>query len=330
MTTTAAPVASTRWIDTARGRLDGQGIYVLLVGVWVASWALILTDGGAISLEALFVRSVGLGMVAAGQTAVIIAGSIDLSVAYLITVCAMFAASMSDGDASKLPLAILVTLMIGVGVGLLNGLVVTKLRVHGFIATLGSALFLKGVIALRFAENAPARMPRTIVDSLGFGSLGPIPWSVVLLIGVVMLVGWLLTRTRVGAHIYAVGGGDDVARLSGIRADRALITAHVVSGICAAVTGLYLASRLGTPNVEIGTNGVYDLESIAAVVLGGTALAGGRGRVGATLAAVLVFALIDSAFNQLQVDPFLKLVVRGVIIIAAVASYTLRSGEEAK
>lgn len=324
--TAAAPSALAQFRD----RLRGQGIYLLLVGVWVATYAMIFIDGGSLGLTALLVRSVGLGILAAGQTAVIIGGSIDLSVAWLLTVCAMLAASIADGDASKLPLAIAATLAVGVGVGATNGLIVTKLRVHGFVATLGSGLVLNGVLSMTFAENAPASMPDSIVDTLGFGKLGPIPWSVLLLVAVLVAAGWLLTRTRVGSHIYAVGGGDDVARLSGIRADRALIVAHAFSGLTAAIAGLYLASRLGTPNVEIGTNGVYDLESIAVVVLGGAALAGGKGRIGATLAAVLVFALVDSAFNQLQVDPFLKLVVRGAIIIAAVASYTLRSGEEAQ
>jgi ribose transport system permease protein len=328
--TTVPARAPTSAFDVARDRLRGQGIYLLLVGVWATTWAIIFLDGGSPGVTALLVRSVGLGIIAAGQTAVIIGGSIDLSVAWLLTVCAMLAASIADGDSAKLPLAIAAALAVGVFVGVVNGVIVTKLRVHGFVATLGTGLILNGVISMTFAENAPASMPRSIVKTLGFGKLGPIPWSVVLLAAVLLLTGWLLTRTRIGTHIYAVGGGDDVARLSGIRADRSLIAAHAFSGFTAAIAGVYLASRLGTPNVEIGTNGVYDLESIAVVVLGGAALAGGKGRVGATFAAVLVFALVDSAFNQLQIDPFLKLVVRGAIIIAAVASYTVRSGEEAQ
>ena len=313
-----------------RERVRGQGIYILLVAIGTLSWTIIAIDGGSISLNSLLVRSIGLGIVAAGQTVAIIAGSIDLSVAYLITFTAMLAAAVSDGEPSRLPLAVAAVLGVGVLVGTVNGLVVSRLRLHGFVATLAMGLVLKGLIASHFAANAPARMPEAIVRTLGFGRIGPFPTSVVLLAGVVGVVYWLLSRTRLGAHTYAVGGGGDVARLSGIRADRVLIAAHVTAAVSASIAGIYLASRLGTPNVEIGTNGVYDLESIAVVVLGGTALMGGKGRVGATIAAVLVFAFVDSTFNQLQIDPFLKLVVRGVIIIVAVASYTVRSREEAQ
>jgi len=310
--------------------LQGRAIYLLLIVTWITSWTLILLDDGSVSVSRLLVPAVGLGVIAAGQTAVVIAGSIDLSVAWLVTVTAMLVAAMSDGDASKLPIAITVTLVVGAGVGLINGLVVSGLHVHGFVATLGMALALQGVVALTFAQNAPAKMPDSIVDSLGFGSIGPVKWSTVLLLAVTLVVGWVISRTRVGAHLYAVGGSQEVARLSGIRTSVPLIAAHVTSGVCAAVAGIYLASRLGTPNVEVGTAGLYDLESIAVVVLGGAALTGGRGRMSWTFAALLVFILIDDTFSQLGVNPFLKLVVRGVVIIAAVASYTLVAREESR
>lgn len=327
-TSTTSDVGST--IERLRQALRGQGIFVLLAVTWVICWTVILLDGKTVSVQRLLVPAVGLGIIAAGHTVVIVAGSIDLSVAWLVTVCAMFAAATADGESSRLPLAIGGTLLVGVFVGLINGLVVTGLRVHGFVATLGMALTLQGVVALRFAKNSPAKMPDSMVDSLGFGSIGPMPYSTLLLIAVMITMAWLLSRTRTGAHIYAVGGGDEIARLSGIRSGRSVVVAHVVSGLCTAIAGIYLASRLGTPNVEIGTTGVYDLESIAVVVLGGAALAGGKGRVSATFAAMMVFVLVDDAFSQLGVNPYLKLVVRGTIIIAAVASYTLRSGEEAK
>lgn len=317
-------------VVSVRSLLRGRAIYLLLAATWIISWTLILLDGGSLSLNRLLVPAVGLGVIAAGQTAVVIAGSIDLSVAWLITVCAMLVAARSDGDSSKLPFAIAVTLGVGALVGLVNGLMVAGLHVHGFVATLGMALALQGVVAMTFAQNAPAKMPDSIVDSLGFGGVGPVRWSTVLLITVMVIVAWVLGRTRVGAHIYAVGGSEEVARLSGIRTSVPMIAAHVTSGLCAAVAGIYLASRLGTPNVEIGRAGLYDLESIAVVVLGGAALTGGRGRMAWTFASLSVFILIDDTFSQLGVNPFLKLVARGVIIIAAVASYTVVAREESR
>ena len=135
----------------------------------------------------------------------------------------------------------------------------------------------------------------------------------------------VLTRTRFGHHLIAVGGDPQVARLSGVRNDRVLIAAHVLCSLCAGLAGVYLASRLGSGAPRVGTEGLYDLESIAAVVLGGTALAGGSGGVAGTVGGVLLLASIDAILNQLEVDAFVKQVIRGVIIIAAVAVYARRA-----
>ncbi|MCA9872914.1 MAG: ribose ABC transporter permease, partial [Anaerolineales bacterium] len=127
----------------------------------------------------------------------------------------------------------------------------------------------------------------------------------------------------------AVGGSEITSRLSGLRTDRVLILAHVVCSLTAVLTGLFVVSRLRSGAPWVGTDGLYDLESIAAVVVGGTALSGGKGGVIGTLAGVLIFGVLDTMFNQLGVDTFLKQVLRGAIIILAVASYTVRSKEKA-
>jgi ribose transport system permease protein len=135
----------------------------------------------------------------------------------------------------------------------------------------------------------------------------------------------VVSRTRFGHHLVAVGGDPEVARLSGVRNDRILVTAHILCSLCAGLAGIYLAARLGSGAPRVGTEGIYDLESIAAVVIGGTALAGGRGGVAGTIGGVLLLASIDAIFNQLELDAFAKQVVRGVIIIAAVAVYARRA-----
>ena len=145
------------------------------------------------------------------------------------------------------------------------------------------------------------------------------------LVAVAAAAWFLLRRTPLRPPIYAVGGDPEVARLSGVRNDRVLVTAHVLCSLCAGLAGIYLASRLGSGAPTVGTDGLYDLESIAAVVLGGTALAGGRGGVAGTVGGVLLLAVLDSVFNQLEVDAFFKDVVRGVVIVAAVAVYARRS-----
>lgn len=273
------------------------------------------------------VRSVALGIVAVGQTFVMIGASIDLSVAYLISVTAVMASFLMQGDPGRVPMAVAVCFAIGAAVGLLNGLIITKLRVNAFIATLGMGLVLKGVLGAAF-ENFVGAVPRSF-QSFGYDMIGPVPISVIVLLLVAVVAWFVLRRTRYGAQLYAVGGSQDVARLSGLRSDRVLIIAHVICSLTAVLTGLFVVSRLRSGAPWVGPDGLYDLESIAAVVIGGTALSGGRGGVWGTLAGVLIFGILDTLFNQLGVDTFLKQVLRGAIIILAVASYTIRSKEPA-
>ena len=164
-------------------------------------------------------------------------------------------------------------------------------------------------------------------QAVAYGRLGLAPFSVIGLF-VLACLGWFLLRTtKFGAHLYAVGGNSEGARLAGIRTDRVMIGAHVLCSVCAGLTGLYLASRLRSGAPWVGRDGVYDLELIAVVVIGGTLLAGGRGGVWGTLVGVLLFAVLDASFNMLGVSAYPKLVLRGAIVIAAVAVYTVRSKE---
>jgi len=295
----------------------------LVLGI---GWVVVTIDGGSFLTSAnvtnILQRSVALGIVAVGQTVAILVGSLDLSVAYLISLSSLVAAETMDGKESMLLPAIALTLALGAGVGLVNGLVITKLRVNAFIATLGMALLLKGYLADNYSR--PAGEVSSSWESFGYTRMGPVPVSVFLFAGVALVVGLVLRRTRWGYHVYAVGGDEQVSALSGLRTHRVVIGAHVLCSVAAAMTGLFLASRLGSGTPRVGTDGGYDLESIAAVVLGGTALVGGKGRVNGTVGAVLVLAVLDNVFNQLEVDPFLKQALRGVVIIAAVALYARR------
>ncbi len=303
-------------------------VYLVLVILFLISWVAvgIVGSGQFLTVQnvtSILVRSVALGVVAAGQTIVIIAGSLDLSVAYLVSVTAVMASFIMQGEADRMVLATGVVLFIGVVVGLVNGLIITKLRVNAFIATLGVGLILRGILNASF-NNFAGRVPPEY-QALGYDGLGPIPYSVVLLVVVVAATWYLLRYTRFGHHLYAVGGSQEVSRLSGVRSDRVVITAHILCSVAAVLTGIFLVSRLRAGAPWVGTDGAYDLESIAAVVLGGTALAGGKGGVLGTLAGVLILAVLDNAFNGLQINAFAKDVIRGVILIAAVALYVARA-----
>ncbi|MFD9075042.1 ABC transporter permease [Streptomyces lasiicapitis] len=301
------------------------------VGVWLAAaavtgigWIVVAARGGDFltltNVVGILQNSVALGLVAVGQTAVILTGSLDLSVAYLISLGTLVAATtMEDGSVVT---GVLAVLALSAAVGLANGLIVTGLKVNAFIATLGTAFILRGWIEENY--TGPAGKVPASFQHLGYDRMGPIPVSLFLLLAVAAAL-WVVTRrTRFGHHLYATGGDEHAARLSGVRTRRTVIAAHVLCSLCVGAAALFLASHLGAGAPWAGTEARYDLESIAAVVLGGTVLAGGRGGVAGTLGGVLVLAVLDSVFNQLGVDPFFKNVVRGVVIIAAVALYARR------
>jgi len=308
-------------------------VYYFLMVIFLGGGILDLMYGGGqifgnpkIMMNIL-VRSVALGIVAVGQTMVIIGASIDLSVAYVISLTAVTASYVMQGDPANVPRAIITVFAMGAVIGLVNGLIITKLRVNAFITTLGTSLIIKGIINSTFS-NWAGSVPRSF-EFFGYAFLGPIPVSVIVLL-LVMIVGWfVLKKTKFGAHLYAVGGNKEVSRLSGLRTHRILILAHVICSMTAVLTGLFIVSRLRAGAPWVGPDGLYDLESIAATVVGGTLLAGGRGGVWGTLAGVLIFSVLDTTFNQLGMNPYLTIVFRGLIVVLAVASYTIRSKKEA-
>jgi len=302
-------------------------VYGALVAIFIIAWIVVTIDGGTFltvpNVVNMLQRSVALGIVSAGQTVVILIGSLDLSVAALISLASLLTASTMDGSQANVIPAIGLVLALGVGFGLVNGLIITKLHVNAFIATLGTALIIKGLID--FNWNGPVGgVPRGFSQGLGYTRFGVLPASIFLLAAVIVAVWFILRYTRFGYHIYAVGGSEDVSKLSGLRTHRTIIAAHILCSLTAVITGIFLASRLAAGTPTVGSDGGYDLESIAAVVLGGTALTGGRGGVIGTIGGVFILAVLDNTFNQLELNAFLKDVVRGIIIIAAVAVYARR------
>lgn len=308
-------------------------VYYFLILVFLAGGLLdqFTADGQIFKNPAIMlniiVRSVALGIVAVGQSLVIIGSSIDLSVAYTISITAVMSSYIMQGKTENVPLAMVGVFGIGALIGLVNGLTITKLHVNPFIATLGTSLIIKGIINATFT-NYTGSVPESF-QFFGYGTIGPVPVSIIILV-LIVLGGWfLLARTKFGAHLYGVGGNSEVARLSGVRTDRVLIGAHIICSMTAVLAGLFLVSQMQSGAPWVGPNGVYDLNSIATTVIGGTALAGGKGGVWGTLGGVLIFGVLETVFNQLGVNPYLKTVLQGAIIVLAVASYTFRSKKEA-
>jgi ribose transport system permease protein len=310
-------------------RLDSTAlIYLVLVGVVVASAVLTAVEGRNFftqgNIWAVLTAMSVLGLIAIGQTLVILVGSLDLSVPYVVSLATLVAAGGMKGLDSNLPAAVFNTLALSVLIGLVMGLLVSLLDVHGFIASLGVGLIVSGYLATNYQGSHGAAAPD--LSLLGrSGIAGVIPTAFIILLACALLVTLVLRYTRLGHHLYAVGGNREVARMSGVRTAGPVIAAHVICSFLAGVAGLLLLSRTGVGLPTIGSQGRYDLLSIAAVVLGGTLLAGGKGSVVGTIGGVAIFAVLDNVMGVMQVNPFLKDFVRGLVIVLAVAVYARRS-----
>lgn len=334
MSTTTPTVPGTRDRTPAKApfyrRLHLAGttaiIYAALVLIIIIGTVLVALDGGNLlagnNVVNMLSRTSVLGFIAIGQTLVILNRSLDLSVGYVAALASIVGATTMAGQQDRILLGVGAALLVAAAVGLVNGLLVTKAKVNPFITTLGVGLIIKGYLDTQY--QGPSGEVALSFQNFGYTRIGFMPLSTAIMLAVAVAAYVLLHKTRPGYAMFAVGGNTDVARLSGIRTDRTLILAHVLCSTTAGIAGLLLASRFSTGvAVQIYSAG-YDLDSIAAVVLGGTLLMGGRGGIAGTIAGVLILATLDTVFNLLQVDPFFRDVLRGVIIVAAVALYARR------
>ena len=331
--TSVEPPESVRRRRAARPR-GGQQlgstalIYLVLLGVVVVSVVLTAVEGRNFfsqgNIWAVLTAMSVLGLIAIGQTLVILVGSLDLSVPYVVSLATVIAAGGMKGLDSNLSAAVFNTLVLCAVVGLVMGLLVSLLDVHGFIASLGVGHSVSGYLATNYQGSHGDASPA--LELLGrSGIAAVIPTAFILLLVAALLVTLMLRYTRLGHHIYAIGGNRDVARMSGVRTATPVIAAHVLCSLLAGIAGLLLLSRTGVGLPTIGSQGRYDLLSIAAVVLGGTLLSGGKGSVVGTIGGVAIFAVIDNVMGVMQVNPFLKDFVRGLVIVLAVAVYARRS-----
>ncbi len=298
----------------------GAWILVLIVG-----GILVAADGGNLFSQANTSRMLRgmslLGFVAIGQTMVVICRSLDLSVGFVVAWSSLVGATAMRGEDDRIVIGIALALGVSALVGLANGLAITVLRVNAFIATLGVGLILKGYLDTTY-RGPSGDVPDSFVE-FGFTRIWVVPVSTIVMIGVAVVATLVLRKTVLGYQMFAVGGNDEVSRYAGIRTWRTVIVAHVMCSVAAGIAGLLTAARFGQGDPRVYDDG-FDLDSIAAVVLGGTLLLGGRGSVAGTVAGVGTLAALDTVFDALQVDPFFKDVVRGAVIIIAVALYARR------
>ncbi|MBQ3421268.1 MAG: ribose ABC transporter permease [Romboutsia sp.] len=258
------------------------------------------------------------GVIAAGMTFVILTGGIDLSVGSILGFSGAVAASCLASGQSML-VTIVLTLVIGSGVGLINGIIISKGKLQPFIVTLATMTILRGA-TLVFTDGKPISLgtgtSAIAFSKIGGGTIFGIPTPVVIMIFAFAICYYILTQTKMGRYTYALGGNEEATRLSGLNADRIKMFVYTISGLLASVAAIIITSRLFSAQPNAGDG--YELDAIAAVVLGGTKLAGGKGKITGTIIGALIIGVLSNALNLLNVSSYFQMIAKGVVILIAV------------
>lgn len=253
-------------------------------------------------------------IISVGMTLVILTGGIDLSVGSIVALTGSITAGLLVGGQGILP-AILLGMVIGSLLGLFNGVLITRAEIPPFIATLGTMTVARG-LTLVYTDGRPITGMEDVFRYLGGGYIIGIPVPVVIMVVIFAMAYVMLKKTRFGRYIYAIGGNEEAARLSGINTKKILLSVYVLGGLLAGISGIIMASRLNSAQPTAGVS--FELDAIAAVVLGGTSLSGGVGTIGGTLIGALIIGVLDNGLNLLNVSSFYQQIAKGLVILLAV------------
>lgn len=254
-------------------------------------------------------------LLACGMTMVIILGGIDLSVGSIIALSGVLSAGCVARYGLPIPVALLVGVLVGLLIGCINGGIIALTTIPPFIVTLATMNVARG-LAKVYTGGSPVRVVTKEWQFLGAGYIGPVPVPVIIMIVVVIITAFIMNRTKMGRHIYAVGGNAQAAVFSGIKVSKVKFFVHAFSGVMAGLAGIILASRMysGQPTAGEGA----EMDAIAAVVVGGTSMAGGSGKIGGTVIGALIIGILNNGLNLLNVNSFWQDVVKGIVILLAV------------
>lgn len=257
-------------------------------------------------------------IIAVGMTLVILTSGIDLAVGSIFALAGALTASMISSDISPF-IAISASLIISALLGAFSGVIIAKGKLQAFIATLVMMLILRGVTQV-YTKGSPISTGTNdnseMFESIAFGRIFGIPVPILIMALVFIAAWYLLKYTRLGRYIYALGGNEAATRLSGINVDRVKIIVYALSGLLCALASTIEVSRLSSAQPTAGTG--YEMDAIAAVVLGGTSMSGGRGKIFGTLIGALILGFLNNGLNMLGVDAYYQMIVKGVVILLAV------------
>lgn len=298
--------------------MENMGIMIALCALCVFLSVFPVTSSSFLTSKNLFnvLRQISTNMLlACGMTMVIILGGIDLSVGSIIALSGVLAAGCVARYSLPIPVALVTGILVGTLVGAFNGYVICKTAIPPFIVTLATMNIARG-FAKVYTGGSPVRVVTKEWQFIGAGYFGFIPVPVVLMLVVLVITGFIMNKTKMGRHIYAVGGNTQAALFSGIRVAKVKFFVYLFSGIMAGFAGIILASRMysGQPTAGEGA----EMDAIAAVVVGGTSMAGGSGKLGGTIIGGLIIGILNNGLNLMNVNSFWQDVVKGVVILLAV------------
>lgn len=257
-----------------------------------------------------------IGIVAIGMSFVIITGGIDLSVGSIMALSAVVATSFAQADSSySLFIAIIIGITVGLACGLVNGVLVTKWKVAPFIATLGMMTAARG-LAMVYTDGRPVIGLSDSYNNIGSGYFLNVPIPIIIFVIIILIGIFLLNFTVFGRYVFATGGNEQSAKLSGIRVTSIKIGVYAIAGLLAGVGGIILSSRIMSGSPVLGEG--YELDAIAAVVIGGTSLFGGVGSIIGTLIGVLIIGVMNNGLDLLNVSSYYQQILKGAIIVIAV------------
>jgi ribose transport system permease protein len=315
-----------RFIKENLGIIIGLGILCLILVIYDA------TQGRTVFLKTNNImnvlRQVATNLyIACGMTMIIILGGIDLSVGSIVGLSGCVTGGLIAFNGVPLAPAVLAGILVGVLTGAFNGLVVSKTTIPPFIVTLSMMNIARGACYV-YTGGQPIRIMSESFNFIGSGYLSFVPVPVIYLIIIVLISSFILNRSKLGRHIYAVGGNPMAARFSGIKNSRVLFFAYMYSGILSAISGVVLASRMFSGQPTAGQS--FEMDAIAAVVLGGTSMAGGIGKIGGTVIGALIIGVLNNGLNLLNINSFWQYIVKGIVILIAVYVDFIKKGRKEK
>lgn len=316
--TTDQPVRPAQTFST-RDFVVRYGVYVSLAVLLLVGFIVAPDAYNSQNLFFLLRAASQLGLIAIGQTLVMLVAGLDLSVGAVIVLSSVIVAQVTGGDDALTVQSIFIALGIGMVIGLGNGWLVTKRNVPPFVATLGMFVLIEGA-QRAITQGVPGGF---LPENLGVinGAVGPLPMPFIIWLVFNAVFAVVLYFTPFGRRIYAVGSNRETARLSGVSVDWTIISAYVLCSMMAIVAGVVLTSYVGYVDRYLGRG--FDLDSIAAAVIGGTAFTGGRGGLLGTMAGVLLVIFLDNLMLQLGMNIEIQLIVKGLVVVGAVALYSI-------